>query len=96
MFRGDEQSVKDLSEDLIKLGLLDLSVSGLVDSLDELLDLLLVDLTVLSELLESSLDEVEHLLLVKALTVVFVELAEHGIDGFSKLLVCVSHFFFSN
>ena len=87
MSRGDGQSVKDLSEDLIELGLLDLSVSGLVDSLDELLDLLLGDLTVLSELLEGSLDEVVDLLLVKAIAVVLVELAEHGIDGFSELLV---------
>lgn len=85
--------MEDLLEDLEKLGFLDLSVSGFVNSLDESLNLLLADLGIGVHVLQGSSDEVVDLVCVQAVAVVLVELGEDGIDGISELLVGVRHGF---
>lgn len=89
----DESFGHDLSEDLEELRLLDLSVSTLVNGLDELVDLFLGWLLP-TELSGSSTDEVVGLIGIKGVAVVLVELSEDGINGFSELLVGISHFDF--
>ena len=84
---------EDLSEDLEELGFLDLSVSALVNSLNELVDLGLRWL-LSSQLLGSSADEVVSLISIKRVASILVELSEDGIDGISELLIGISHFDF--
>jgi hypothetical protein len=83
--------LEDLLEDLKKLGLLDLSVSRLVNCLDESLNLLLGDLGIGSHVIQGGRDEGEDFVGVQAVAVVLVELGEDGIDGISELLVSVGH-----
>lgn len=83
---------EDLSEDAEEFGLLDLSVVGGVDGLDEVVDIILGG-GVLGgvQVLHGSADEVVGLCVVEAAGVVLVELSEHGINGLSQLVVAISH-----
>ena len=88
---GILRSIKHLLEDFIELWLLDLSVSWVVDSFDELIDLGLTDLSVGVDVLQGIPNEVEDLTGIETVAVVNVVLAEDGIDSSSELLVTVWH-----
>lgn len=80
------------SEDLEQLWLLDLSVSGFVDGLDEALHFLLGGGGAVGvNMLHSSTDEVEGFLSVKGTAVVLVKLSEDCVNSVSELLVSVAH-----
>ena len=87
-----QKSAEHLSEDVVELHLLDLSVSGFVDSLDEGVNLLSAgSLSSGFHLAQGSADEVVDFSCVQAVAVVLVELSEDGIDGISELLISISH-----
>ena len=67
-----------------------------VNSLNELVDLLLADLSTIAHMLDSSADEVVHFLCVQAVAVVLVELSENSINCRSQLVVSVGHIFQSD
>ena len=68
---------------------MDLSVSGLIDGGDELIDLGTGDLSVGFHVLEGIIDEVGDFSGIETLAVIGVVFGEHGIDGGSELLVSV-------
>jgi hypothetical protein len=83
---------EDLPEDLEELGLLDLSIVGGVDGLDEFVDIGLAGSGAVGvQVLHGGADEVEGLLPVKGVAVVLVELLEDGVNGLSELIVGISH-----
>lgn len=83
------QSSQHFLEDFIKLGFLDFPVSGFVDSLNKLCDLLLGDLSVGFHVVKGIIDEGVNLILIQGVAVINVVFAEHCIDGFLELLVGV-------
>ena len=83
------QSSQHFLEDFIKLGLLNFSVSGFVDSLNKLSNLLLGDLSVGFHVVEGIVDEGVDLILIQGVAVINIIFAEHCIDGFLELLVGV-------
>jgi hypothetical protein len=88
MMMGMKQS-KHFLEDFKQFRLLDLSVSRLVDSLNESIDFLLGDLSFGLHVAECVVDEVEDFGGFEAVAVVSIVLFEYGIDGISELLVTV-------
>ena len=79
----------DSLEDFIEFGFGDFAVTVLVDCVDKSLDFLLGALPASIHLGKGSVDEVGNLIGVKGVAAVLVELAEHGINCISELLVAV-------
>ena len=80
-------SVDELLEDFEELWLGDLSVSVLVDGLDELADLVVLDLSVAAEALEGVVDEAEDLVALQRPALVRVVLVEDRVDCLPQLVV---------
>jgi hypothetical protein len=76
---------------LEELWLLDLSVSGFVNRLDELLNITLGWGVSSLHVAHGGRDEVINFVLVQAVAVVLIELSENSIDSVSQLLVSVAH-----
>jgi len=82
---------------LEELGLLDLSVIGGIDSLDEIVDISLGgSRSVGVQMLHGGADEVVGFLLVEATISVLVELSKDSINGLSELIVGISHILTNN
>lgn len=85
-------SVNDSLEDFEEFGLCDLSVSVFVYGSDELVDLLLADLSSLSHMFKGVVDQGGNLVGFKSSTLVLVISIEYGVHGVSKVLVAITHF----
>ena len=83
------QSSKDFFEDLKKLSLLNFSVSGFVDSLNKLCDLLLGDLSVGFHVVEGIVDEVGDFSDFQGAVFISIVFAEHCIYCLSELIVAI-------
>ncbi len=70
---------------------MDLSVSRLVDSLHESVNLLLGNLSASVHVLQGFVDQVGNLAGIQGVAVVLVELAENSINGVSELLIGIAH-----
>lgn len=82
---GYDQSSQDLLEDFVELGLLNLSVSGLVNSSNELVDFSLGNSSVGLHVLEGIVDEVEDLVGIEGVAFVCIVLREDGVNGLDEL-----------
>ncbi len=80
-------TVDQLLEDFEELGLGDFSVAVLVDGLDELMHLLVLDLSVAAQALECVVDETEDLIALQCPVLIDVVFTEDGINGLPQLVV---------